>query len=72
MGVVIPFRRAQAVVTPTTHFVSVGTIALCGEEIQGFIGKQMVPDCEACVEAWSKATGWTFPLPAIGYASAGG
>lgn len=51
--------------SPRTHFIAVGTIAFCGEEVASTLDHKGTPECEACVKAY-QATGWVHPLPPIG------
>lgn len=41
-------------------------ITLCGREGVGILDKDNAyPACEACIAAWHRMSGWSFPLPEV-------
>lgn len=59
-GSVIPPYAQQV-----THFVSVGTTAMCGAQVGTVMSVGTTPTCRTCCQVWSDATRWEHPLPAI-------
>lgn len=70
---VIPlFAPQRAGTTASTHFMhdhpACGgkLITLCGREGVGILDKDNAyPACEACIAAWHRMSGWSFPLPEV-------
>ena len=70
----LPRNEAQ------THFLSDAGDAslfsdrstLCGRIATGLrLQSSPQPECEACIEAWERLTGWTHPLPPVASTVAG-
>lgn len=68
MGLVIPlFGRNLKQGMPHTHFIVLDGVSLCGQAVDGrLVTENTTPECLTCKDVWARATGWSFPLPAIG------
>lgn len=69
---VIPlFPHTQGRTDAGTHFLlehpaNESMRTLCGREGVAYLDKDPVRvECEACVAAWHRMSGWAFPLPEV-------
>lgn len=68
---VIPLFAHKGAGTATTHFLlehpaNDGMRTLCGREGVAYLDKDNAyPACDACVQAWKRMSGWSFPLPEV-------